>query len=168
MVAFDAMFQEATMRINPEGFNLQEMWVLNEKTIHTVIDHYKVEEYPENRRSWADIPIAILSGSAHVRRFIPYSEKTRKAIDERRFADARESIGEALLVEVNEASNNAKDLATLRLYLSEIDEEQENWTDALENFETACKYENSLRKAPMSAREDFLRSRRRDRIASHL
>ena len=168
MLGFDNMLAQVTRSNDSRTLDVPEMWKLHEKYVRTSIDHYGVEEYPENRKTWHDIPLSINSSSEFVARFTSHSRQIRQAIDERRYADAKSSIGEAILVEINDAGNHAKNLSTLYMYLSEVNEAQGDWQDALDNFEVACRYQDQLREAPMSFEDAMTRELQREFLLQKL
>ena len=168
MLSIDHMLTLANKSIDSRTPDVSELWELQDKYLRTVIGYYGVEEYPENRKTWHDIPISINSSSAFIARFTSHSRRIRKTIDEQRYSKAKELISQAILVEINEGSNHAKNLSTLLMYLSEVNKAQGDWQDALDNFEVACRYQDQLREAPMSFEDAFTRELQRDLLVRRL
>jgi hypothetical protein len=115
------------------------MWQRRHELHQSIAERTNFSEGPDQHQSWLDLPLDILAASANVSRHVPAVMQIRDAINEHRVADTRKLVDEALLVEINEASNDPMNKASLLSFRSEIDEGEGNYIDALRHYEEMMK-----------------------------
>jgi hypothetical protein len=94
--------------------------------------------------AFSDFNFSLNSALATVARQLRLEQAIVKAVDREEFEEARKPMDEALLVEINETSNDASMKALLYRHPSRIDEAHGQWEDALRNFDEAGRLEMSI------------------------
>ncbi|KAF2809355.1 uncharacterized protein BDZ99DRAFT_27724 [Mytilinidion resinicola] len=117
------------------------------------------EEYPENQKSWEDIPVEILSLSAPFGHMIPIYRDIRAAIKRKDWKEAERVVDEAFVMELNDASNDIINKAGLLQIRSEIAQGQGQWKNALEHLQEAWRLQDGVSGGYLSEEEQKERTR---------
>ncbi|KAF2490676.1 hypothetical protein BU16DRAFT_621394 [Lophium mytilinum] len=122
------------------------------------------EEYPENQKSWEDIPFEILSLSAQFRHMILVNKGIRAAIKKKDWKEAERLVDEAFVMELNDASNDVINKADLLEIRSEIAQGQGQWRNALEHLQEAWRMQDGAIGGDLSVDERKERARKVEQL----
>jgi len=86
----------------------------------------------------------VLSGCKGIDHLVQYGSDINIVYQAGDYARAEKLVDEALLIEINEKTNDPRNRASLLRIRSDTDERQGKYGDALAYFEEACRLEDSV------------------------
>jgi tetratricopeptide (TPR) repeat protein len=116
----------------------EEQYILD--LVHHASGTESAKYQKETMREYRDV----LSGCKGIDHLVQYGSDINIVYQAGDYARAEKLVDEALLIEINEKTNDPRNRASLLRIRSDTDERQGKYGDALAYFEEACRLEDSV------------------------